>query len=667
MTERPNGFGCHPLTALLTGLAVVAAGTAILDASRLWLLVVPLSFLLAAMGTAKAITTVIRHTDSSAPCHSIAQVSIELGIGLACLAFATFVSALAGIVWLAGFVASGMALYGLWRLIAGPHVSPTRESLLPSVATGTFVGLSWLLTWLWATIPPVFYDELAYHLVIPQRALTTGRLEALPWLYYTYMPHASDLLLAWGLWWGDAIGARAGHVAVWMIATLAAWGLAESVARPQNARWAGFAVMAALAISPTLWFLSTLTFAEAALTAALLCAACLLVTSHDTPRPWLAFGLLLGFVAGVKLSGIAWMVAALLAAGALGWRRRDVGLSAAVAGLCGLPWWLRAWWLTGNPVFPMGYRVLGGRQWSDFSETRLRGDLPAGLGDLGLGGLLRLPLDLVIHPEQFGSASDVGLPAVAAVGLLLLLPLFVRATSPAERARRLATAAGLFASISILAWLVTSTTARFLAPLFALGLVSLAALAVNFSLPLRTIACACLLLAGGWGAWRFVGEQESVFASTAVALGRETPEAYAVQRLDHYAAARFVREHTATDAKLLLIGEARAYYFGREALAPYPYVEHPMGGWIREAATPEALAARVAAEGFTHVVLNVREFARLRDKYGILAFSGPDDALLDQRLKEFPRALDTLFTQHGVYVFAIPAHATASSPPGQTH
>jgi len=52
-------------------------------------------------------------------------------------------------------------------------------------------------------------------------------------------------------------------------------------------------------------------------------------------------------------------------------------------------------------------------------------------------------------------------------------------------------------------------------------------------------------------------------------------------------------------------------------------------------------------------VLNVREFKRLHDQYGLLAFQGPDAPALEHRLKEFPRALTPLFSKNGVYVFRV--------------
>jgi hypothetical protein len=151
-----------------------------------------------------------------------------------------------------------------------------------------------------------------------------------------------------------------------------------------------------------------------------------------------------------------------------------------------------------------------------------------------------------------------------------------------------------------------------------------------------------------------VTQHSQVFSAYDVALGREGAEAYLARQLDHFDAARFVRENVTVRARLLFIGESRPYYFAREAIAPYPYDRHPLQRWVQEASSPEALARRLAGEGISHVVLNVREFKRLHDSYGVLAFSGEGAQAHTRRLKDLPRALRLLFAKNGVYIFEVP-------------
>jgi hypothetical protein len=320
-----------------------------------------------------------------------------------------------------------------------------------------------------------------------------------------------------------------------------------------------------------------------------------------------------------------------------------------------LPWWGRAWWLTGNPLYPLGYRWLGGLYWNDDSQARLQGDLPSLPEPFSIMTLLRLPYDMVMAPERFGSASDCGPLAVVAVCLMLSLPFWTAFLNLDQIKRRQCYAAGLFVLITATSWIMTSTTTRFFAPALMLGMSVLATLLLKTPKAIFAITVIILTALGVWGTSRFVSMHSQVFSSEKVALGQEPGTEYAMRTVDHYEAATYVREHLPPGAKLLFIGESRPFYFDRTSLAPYPFHEHPLAEWVREAASPEQLRDKLRSEGFTHVILNTREFKRLHDTYGVLAFTGPDASRHDQCLKQLPQTMTTLFSKHNVYIFEIPA------------
>ena len=654
----------QPVLSLCTAMAVVTFGTALVDPARIRLLLVPLSFLITAFGAGTLVGRAVARQCPQSTRSPVLELAVRIGSGIACLSLIAVASALCGVLWIAGVAALPLLAVGLWEVRHTRFPLRPLGWLLTDAAGGLVMGSAWLVAWLWATIPPTFFDELAYHLVIPQRSLATGELQMTPWVFFTLMPHASDLLLAWGMVMDKELGARAVHFALWVACSLAAWGLAEAIAWPRPSSWSAPAVAGALAASPMLWFLATLSFAETCLSVAVVTAAALLAASHTAPRPWLSLGLALGLAATVKLAGFMWVIAGVAAAVVAGWPRWDLARAALVALGSVAPWWVRATVHTGNPIYPMAFGLLGGIPWSDESQARLKGGLPAGASDLGLEGILRLPLDLVQHPERFGSASEVGVLAISAVCLVLALPALSRLTHLETRWRRLSDAAASFILVAGIGWVLTSTTARFFAPALIVSLAVLAGALLHLRGVSRALAIVVLLTAGVWGAGRFIEQQAAVFSSTNVALGRETAEDYLVRRLDHFPAARFVREQLPAHARLLFIGETRPYYFDREALAPSAYDRHPLHRWVLESSSPEALAARLATEGITHVVLNVREFKRLRDSYGLLVFTGEGADANDRRLKELPRALRTLYKERGVYVFEVPTRVAKSGSVG---
>ena len=643
-----------PWPAPVAALTTVVCGTAVIDPARLGLLLVPLLFLLAAHAAGRLVEQAARQLPPSDQ-PAMLQTAVHLGVGVAVLSLFAMFSASLGLFRMTGLAVTVLATVGLFRLArAAVPVRLSAQAITPALS-GIVLGLMWLTAWLWATIPSTFYDELAYHLVIPERALATGSLPAYPWVLYTLMPQASDLLLAWGMAVDGDLGARALHWSFWAWGSMAAWGLLDALLLPRSLGWTAALITGALASSPTLWFLGTLTFAETCLTAALVTAAGAMVASDGKHIPWLSTGLLLGLAATVKLNGLAWMIAGLAAAFVLRWPGRRLALAALLALASIIPWWARAARITGNPIYPLAYEWLGSNGfWNDASQALLKGDITPNAVAWGLAGTLRLPWDLVLHPERFGSASDVGVLAIVATGTALLLPVIHRVVRTDPRTQRLGDAAAVFLFVAGFAWAATTTTTRFFAPAWLFGLVVFLVLMLSFRKTGAILALAVVIPLGIWGTIRFLDQHEAVFSATRVALGKEARDAYLGRTLDHYEAAAFVRRNVPANATLLFIGEARPYYFSREAVAPYPFNRHPLGAWVEESDSPEALAGRLAREKITHVVLNVREFTRLHDKYGMLAFTGEHARAHDDRLKRLPLVLQQMFSANGVYVFAVP-------------
>jgi hypothetical protein len=303
----------------------------------------------------------------------------------------------------------------------------------------------------------------------------------------------------------------------------------------------------------------------------------------------------------------------------------------------------------------MAYQLFEDALWGDDTQARVDRDVAPAISSLGLLGTLRLPLDIVFHPERFGSASDAGPVALATVMIVLGLPIVLRMLPGRPESRRLADSASCFLLLATIGWLLTSTTVRFFAPALALALVAVSGGLLRLGGVLaRTVFIGVMLVAGGWGTWRFIGQHEAVFSSFGVVTGHESAEQYLTRRLEHYPAARFVRDNLPSDSKLLFIGETRPYYFNRAAVAPSAYDRHPLYGWVMTSVSVNALAARLKSEGITHVVLNVREFKRLRESYGLLRFSGQRAEEDEQRLRQLPGQLRTLFVQHDVYVLEVP-------------
>lgn len=85
-----------------------------------------------------------------------------------------------------------------------------------------FMAVILLAAFILALAPPLKYDALMYHLVMPQTYVQQGRITHLPWLVMTGMPQCTEMLYTMALWLG---GLQAAALTGWMIGLLAILGI----------------------------------------------------------------------------------------------------------------------------------------------------------------------------------------------------------------------------------------------------------------------------------------------------------------------------------------------------------------------------------------------------------------------------------------------------------
>lgn len=228
-------------------------------------------------------------------------------------------------------------------------------------------------------LPPDDWDAMTYHLFLPARWLQEGGFVHVPTVFGdstpAFAPQNGALLFTWflAIFGDDRI---VGVIQVGALVLLAAslWKLLRRLGAGPEA--------AAMAVATLPWLVSLQRWTFTAqvdvfLAAFWLCAVAFLL--GEGARSELVFGgLVLGLALGTKTIGLP------LAVGLLGIAaprlvrapRRDLLLFAGAVGLTGSYWWLRNFWLYGNPLFPLdlsigSWRVLPGV----FDSAAMRGSI----------------------------------------------------------------------------------------------------------------------------------------------------------------------------------------------------------------------------------------------------------------------------------------------------
>jgi hypothetical protein len=486
------------------------------------------------------------------------------------------------------------------------------------VSFGLIAGPFLLVMALGAMLPTVDYDAIEYHLQGPKEYYQAGRIAFLPHNVYTNMPFGVEMLHLLGMevlddwWWGALVG----QLLVAGFAPASAAFLALTAGRWGSPRAAWFAAMIYLT-TPWIYRLAELPYVEGPLCAYHAALIWALGRAWTCPSPeerrlhvrlWGVVGLLAGGAMACKYPAL---VSAVLPFGVLALgasvRQRSFRLVLAYAagwGAIMTPWLARNVIDTGNPVYPLAYRVFGGRDWDAAREAQWAN--AHGPRPITAAALADSVLDVA-------GRSDWHSPLFAALAPLSLLR---------RDSRRLAWLLwGYVVYLFLTWWLLTHRLDRFWLPLVP-ALAILAGLGADWT---RARDWSILL----WGLFSVATVLNFAFVSTALtglnewtgdlrALRTRVPELTnpPLARLDAILPA---------DARVLLVGQAAVFHLNHPVVYNTVFNRETFEVLAR-GRTPAEVRRELHAQGITHVYVDWFEIERYRSpgNYGFTPFVTPE-------------------------------------------
>ncbi len=471
-----------------------------------------------------------------------------------------------------------------------------------------------------ALAPPFFHDALVYHLALPWQALMEGRLAAHPENLFASFPPLAQLIAAGPLASGLERVPALLHLAAFMAAGAALAALARKLGAP---RWLALLAGATLPILPALALVPALPAAEGWAVAAIMTS--LAVALERRGGCFLA-GLLAGIAAAARLQGIPWgaLVIAIVALrpapntaprGVVSHRDRIAAVGLALAGWAAgsAPWWLKNLVLLGQPLAPLGWRREGIETlWRDAASHM---HLAAGPD----GTLRAIGAALLPHVSYL-------VPLVLAAGMGIFSGVTRGSRLPESAAPRRTTALlgphallGMTALLGSAAWWLTGSLPRFLAPTLA-ALLALAAAAgrgragrLAGGLALGTAAALGLAFTAGqmgrWGGPRLALSDPARWPAEVV-VNNPAPA---------FAAARSLPP----GPRVLFVGETRGFGFPRMFVAASQHDVSPLRDPVEGLPSAAALRDWLVERGYTHLLVNPAELARLGSTHPVVPWRTP--------------------------------------------
>lgn len=440
-----------------------------------------------------------------------------------------------------------------------------------------------------ALAPPTAGDALCYHLELPKAFLAEHRLSYFPYQDNSTFPLLSEM---WFLWALALEGPVAAQLLAWCGGLLLA-GATCVLATPILGRgWGQVAGLANLLVPGINNHMAApLVDAPTALLTTLMLAAWLRAARAEENRSWLIVaGCLLGAACGVKYTGLVWIAAWAVVVGIECWRRsaerrellRRAGVVLVIAVSVGGPWYLRAAYYRGDPVWPFlsAWLPVSSPPPETVDKTRL------GLAPLEI---VTAPWELTIHPEQFGGRGH----RLGALFLMLLPGLLI-----ARRLRGLTTLCAIAATYAG-GWYLLRQNVRFLYPIVPLLIVAASWSFVEVArwpvLPRRLAIALLAAIVALDSAGPLLRARNNV----AVALGWESRDDYLLRNEPTYRAA-CVANAIARPKSRILSQDYRAFYFN--AAVTRENVYRRVTNYDRTL-NSRPLAKQLKARGFTHLLL----------------------------------------------------------------
>ena len=484
------------------------------------------------------------------------------------------------------------------------------------------------------------YDVLEYHLQVPKEYFLGGKITYAPHNVYANFPMNVEMLYLLGMIvWGDPIEAAvtANFIHLWLgvLAVAGTWGAAREWSRN-----AAVVSVAALASVGWLVYLAGLAYVENGLlffamvaTAAVVrgCVNGLPAECHPLVRDsylarekgfpqeevregilapaakrWLALGgIAAGLSCGCKYTAgpmvaLPLLVGAVLLPGRIT-RKLTGGLvfiTAAAATFA--PWLLKNQLMTGSPVFPLANGVFHASPpgWGEEEDRRWTAGHAPSLDERDLPARLaaswnHIPAD---HYHRFG-------PAILIVPLAGLLW---------RKRTRVDWILLVVAMLQICVWLFfTHLFARF-AIVLLVPLALLAGSAVFGATRMRKIVIFGSVIVGA--AWNFTfaarlhGNESAYGAHAAI---------FYEGRLPGFEYFDLVNQKLPPSGKVLLVGDAKAFYFRKPVDYAVVFNRNPFVEQVRAAKHDSDIIEWLQAAGYTHVLVNWSEVERLAGTYGL--------------------------------------------------
>jgi len=481
-----------------------------------------------------------------------------------------------------------------------------------------FLSLFVVLNFIISFSPPWNNDALAYHLAVPKIYIDHHKIIYLPYIFFSNFPSLIDFISLIGLLLHSGILSHLFAYALSVTLVIAIYSFCKKFF---NTRIAILASLIFYSFPMVIEFVSTVYIDIQLALFVFLSIYGLFMYFHSRKNSWLFLSsIFIGFAISSKIFGILAFIGIfiLLAYNLfLMLSKREIKFQnvffkilvfCLIAFIITMPWLVKSYFFTENPVWPLFFNIFGGKYWDIEHYESNKNEV---LGrELSIINYIRVPWDMHVQIVEWKDELDLRIGRNLQEGehfgpFLIFLPFYFFF----RKKNRILNAFFFFIFIYVTLWFFIANIGRYL--LYLAPLVAIISAYVIIELfknkYLSKVLMILLIFTFSFNLLVWAGGNTK---DVVVALGFESEKSFYERQAPVYKPSEFINSNLPENSKILLFKEAKGFFLERD----YVWADPPTQVYINHSKfkNEKDYYEELKKLGITHILVNNGSFAKYR-------------------------------------------------------
>lgn len=494
------------------------------------------------------------------------------------------------------------------------------------------------ITFLFTLAPPVFYDSLEFHLAVPNYYILKGKITPMEGNVFSNSPLYLQMLYLFLMIIGNEILTPIITFFMGLILNLALISFGRRFFFSDHS----FLPSLFLISLPLSSFLMTTPIQDLPLALYLFLALySFFLFKKNRKNGWLLLtGVFSGFSIGMKYHGLLLLLLIPLLIFILSRNFKEnlkfIAVIFIIAILVATPWFLKNLFYTGNPIYPLFFKIFDGKGWGKENNKRYIEDLHI----KNFSQMFSILYQVNVSSKIFGAGGIIG-PI-----FIIFLPLFLLG-----KRDKIANALFVVSIINLFPFLATGNIrySYLSVAIFCLLISYGIKVFENFKLLKILLALTTFFLVIS-NTFVSLSHLNIVNPALKLILGEVNKEEYLRNFLYPFQGIEFINKELPPDSLILFLYEARTAYIKRDFISATPYDTNILRDILLRKKDPNEIIKDLRNLRITHIFLNEREKDRIEGKFDYLGLRNSE---IREIFYRFISKLKIVYSSSGIYIFSL--------------